>query len=817
MANPVTYNSGSNPTGALKFGTMSMSVGGDIDVSTYNWRNGFENSNIWVIYSDTYSMGLSTQGNSVPTIWATPVYTDAGLITLINSLSERAGQTPFTTLSDAVTWLINQGKYFLSNQNYPPVVTDGLLYFMDAGFASSYPNFGTTLYDLSGNNGTGTLVNGTGFVNSNTKSYFSFDGTDDKINIPGSFPSSLSEYTVEYTANLVSQNRMPIGSFSNNSFYKFGDNSWYYTHGGSAAEFYYPGGQITGWGHWVITYDGSFVKVYRKGVLLGQQASSGTANFSAGWILGYWNPAGNYAWDGDISSARIYSKALTETEILQNYFKGPIVTSNLTYLWDASNLVSFDSSTTTTYDLKLSGINGTLQNGVSYVSNYGGYWQFDGSDDRILLSTSITLGNGDLNWTVNTWMRTTATGSQNVGTNSILSNTSGGPIYSSLDVIGGYQSYWAYPSNIGTWKLFQGNVVVNDGEWHMLTWVNNSNYTMDLYVDGVYDTTVSPVNVANNNPLDVIGRGLSNNSFNGDIAMVQVNKGTAMNASQVAQQYGATRGKFQFYGALATGGSVSTITENGVTYRVHTFTSSGNLTVQKTGSVEVLVVAGGGSAGAALYHSGGGGAGGLIYKGDYQIENNSTITVTVGAGGVAPTTEGSRGNNGNNSVFGTLTAIGGGGGGTYQNATGLNGGSGGGGGAENGVFGAGGQGTAGQGFDGGDYNGDAGSSKNSGGGGGAAQVGQDGRGFSSGGNGGNGIQYSINGTNTYYAGGGGGSTEVVGVTTIGGLGGGGNGNWNTGQNGTANTGGGGGAGERISPATTGAGGSGIVIIRYPIY
>jgi hypothetical protein len=819
MANPVTYNSGSNPTGALKSGTVSMSVAPSLNISGYNWRNGFENNNIWVIYSDTFSQGLTTQDNSVPTIWGTPQFTEAGLLNLINVLPARAGLTAFTVLSDAIAWLYGEGKYFLSNQNYPPVVTDNLLYFMDAGFASSYPNFGTTLYDLSGNNGTGTLVNGTGFVNSNTKSYFSFDGTDDKINIPGSFPSSLSEYTVEYTANLVSQNRMPIASLSNNSFYKYGDNSWYYTHGGSAGEFYYPGGQITGWGHWVITYDGSFVKVYRKGVFLGQQASSGTANFSVGWILGYWSAGGNYAWDGDISSAKIYNKALTESEILQNYFKGPIVTSNLTYLWDASNLVSFDSSTTTTYDLKLSGINGTLQNGVAYSSNYGGYWQFDGSDDRILLSSSITLGNGDTNWTVNAWIRTTSL-DNGLTANPILSNTNGGPIYASFDTTQGYQAYWAYPSNINDWKKFQGNIFVADNQWHMLTYVNKSNYTMDFYVDGVYDTTVSPTNVANNNPLDVIGGGLGT-SFEGSIGMVQVNKGIAMNASQVSQQYGATRGRFEFYGALATGGSVSTITENGVTYRVHTFTSSGNLTVQKSGSVEVLVVAGGGGGG--FDFGGGGGAGGLIYKGDYQLEDLSTISITVGAGGNGAPAAG-QSTSGNNSVFGSLTAIGGGGGangsGAHVYGPVKNGGSGGGAGGwdniERTIFGL---GTAGQGFNGGigDPNTISGGA---GGGGGSSQVGQNAIGLTAG-DGGDGIAYSISGTLTYYAGGGGGGTYPDGqIAGTGGLGGGGNGAAGTNANGfpaTANTGGGGGGNSGGGAGNGGNGGSGIVLVRYPIY
>ena len=236
-------------------------------------------------------------------------------------------------------------------------------------------------------------------------------------------------------------------------------------------------------------------------------------------------------------------------------------------------------------------------------------------------------------------------------------------------------------------------------------------------------------------------------------------------------------------------------------------------------AVEVLVVAGGGSAGSALYHSGGGGAGGLIYNSNFAVTPGTQLTANVGAGGAAPTTSGQKGNNGTDSVFGSLTAIGGGGGGTYQNATGLNGGSGGGGGAESTVFGAAGLGTTGQGFGGGNYDGSSGGVKRGGGGGGAGAPGQEGSG-GAGGNGGNGLQFpqfvSVGGSPSgWFAGGGGGSTEVLNASTTGGLGGGGNGNYNTGQNGGANTGGGGGAGERVAPTTTGAGGSGIIIVRYP--
>ena len=234
--------------------------------------------------------------------------------------------------------------------------------------------------------------------------------------------------------------------------------------------------------------------------------------------------------------------------------------------------------------------------------------------------------------------------------------------------------------------------------------------------------------------------------------------------------------------------------------------------------VEVLVVAGGGGGSGNFYDDGaGGGAGGLIYNSAYQLTNAAAITVTIGAGGGAST--GGQGGDGGNSVFGSLTAIGCGGGASHR-SSGRAGGSGGG---SAGAYDVpdttlGGAGTPGQGFDGGTsvYPGYAGS-----GGGGAGQPGVGGTGGGIGKNGGNGLTYSISGTSTYYAGGGGGYGYSNSSTAIGGLGGGGNGGNPSPLAPTAggtNTGGGGGGGRTAGQTPfvgTAAGGSGIVIVRYP--
>jgi hypothetical protein len=235
-------------------------------------------------------------------------------------------------------------------------------------------------------------------------------------------------------------------------------------------------------------------------------------------------------------------------------------------------------------------------------------------------------------------------------------------------------------------------------------------------------------------------------------------------------------------------------------------------------AVEVLVVAGGGGGGAGT--AGGGGGGGLIYNTNFAVTPGSALTVTVGAGGSGKvySVSNSAGDNGENSVFGSLTAIGGGGGGNRDSGqVGKNGGSGGGGGGSEGGINGAGTGTSGQGFAGGVGRG-GGVGSAGGGGGGAGGVGQASPSTGLGGNGGPGLGFDISGTFTYYGGGGGGGSHTG--RSSGGIGGGGAGSQNgptyNAVAGTTNTGGGGGGGGGAAGGQYGGnGGSGIVIVRYP--
>jgi hypothetical protein len=376
-----------------------------------------------------------------------------------------------------------------------------------------------------------------------------------------------------------------------------------------------------------------------------------------------------------------------------------------------------------------------------------------------------------------------------------------------------------------------GSVTAQPGVWqhHCMVFSNvgavgTSNIFSSYYVNGSFIAT------ANNTiqGFTTLNLGCQDSVSNGALCSIDDLRlfNTALTAAQVQSIYRAQgmpgRGVLvPQYIKSATGGD--TVQDIGG-YRIHTFTTVGTstFTPASAGNVEVLVVGGGGSGG--MRHAGGGGAGGLIYNASFPVSGAVSVTVGDGGAGLPQGTNASvPGNSGANSVFGSLTAIGGG----YGNQG--NGGSGGSGG---GVFSTNtvGAGTAGQGNNGAFGSTGPFSTENTyagGGGGGAGAVGTAATSVApvQGGAGGIGRQISISGTPVYYAGGGGGGTTTAvggGAGGAGGLGGGGAGggsNSIVGIAGTNGTGGGGGCGGFSNAGgnfASGKGGSGIVIVRYPL-
>lgn len=220
-------------------------------------------------------------------------------------------------------------------------------------------------------------------------------------------------------------------------------------------------------------------------------------------------------------------------------YNSNIVTSGLVLCLDAGNPRSYVGTGTSWRDAGGNYVPSTLVNGPIYTSSSPGFFTFDGVDDYGTLQNT-TLGNGNLAWTCSAWVRTT-TAVNSLGLGSVLSNASGGPVYSMMGVNNGKIVYWTYQNSAWAQKL--GVATVNDNIWHMLTWVNYANNTMDMYVDGALDSNVANSTSGNNNPIDRLG-GSWSGSFSGAISQILIYQSASLSAAQVLQNYNAARGRY---------------------------------------------------------------------------------------------------------------------------------------------------------------------------------------------------------------------------------------------------------------------------------
>jgi hypothetical protein len=207
-------------------------------------------------------------------------------------------------------------------KHHPRVVTDGLIYYLDAANSRCYSGSGLTANALIGGIG-GTLVNGVGFGTTNNGS-FTFDGTNDYITYPtsglpyGSSVRTMSIWLTTSTVDLTFGFAIAYGTGTIAQSYfigRYGANLNVGTYGYDYNVT--TSAQINTWYHIVAVFDGTNLYGYLNGYL----AISGpaTANTIASrFSVGRQTNDSQY-WNGNISQAQIYNRALSAQEVLQNY------------------------------------------------------------------------------------------------------------------------------------------------------------------------------------------------------------------------------------------------------------------------------------------------------------------------------------------------------------------------------------------------------------------------------------------------------------------------------------------------------------------
>ena len=548
MPNPVYYSDETAAAKSLKIGNFYCGTN-DVDKGPTSTTSFFSGINP---PSGGYTIYLNKSGNKGPSI-ACPS-NDADLIGMTNEIADAS----YTTVAQCFTFFAGQSDKFVMFNPINTIVTDGLVACFAAGTLPSYPRSGTTFYNLGNSGGNGTLENSPSF---DSDGWFDFDGVDDFIALPSDIATALNGEEEASVCIWIKLNNQSNGVGDTGiiqlSGYTSGNGNLYFYSNGytyldifrtSRVEQVFLNSSVTAT-DWhlltVTTTSGTngwkcYINTTLKKQATGDSTVSVNNSIHGGLSLGE-NSGGRYTY-GDIASCYIYDKALTTTEIATNYYQGAIVTDDLAFAIDAGNLISYYNNVPSNTAVKslVGTVTGTLTNGVAFNGNSGGYWEFDGVDDQLPLSTNINLGNGNIAWTVSAWVKSTTT-ANGLGQGSVASNDGSGPVYSMMGINSGKIVYWTYQSSAWAQKL--GVATVNDGDWHLLTWVNYSDITMDMYVDGVFDKNVTNSTSGNNNPIDTIGNSWAAR-FDGEIAALHIYQGKSLTAAEVGQNYESTKNRF---------------------------------------------------------------------------------------------------------------------------------------------------------------------------------------------------------------------------------------------------------------------------------
>ena len=226
----------------------------------------------------------------------------------------------------------------------PNIVTDGLVYAIDAGSERSYPGSGTASYNII-NKETGTLNNNVSF-DSTYGGFFEFDGVDDYIEFADSNDYSFTNAVATWeawvrptgNAGVVEHSIMTKANYGlNTREYQFQvrySSGIYYFYlaiiNQSVTSWSSLGSSTTSainlneWYHVLATSDGTGnAQMYVNGELKTSSTSYNTnmANLNAPLIVGATingtSPIQEFV--GDISICRLYGKHFSQAEASQNF------------------------------------------------------------------------------------------------------------------------------------------------------------------------------------------------------------------------------------------------------------------------------------------------------------------------------------------------------------------------------------------------------------------------------------------------------------------------------------------------------------------
>jgi len=287
----------------------------------------------------------------------------------------------------------------------PNSISDNLAFHIDPANQRSYAGVGTVIYDLSGNGKTSYFTNGA-FYQNYQKGVVVVDGNNDYISTPLfnlTSPITVSAWVKNVVDEGIVFSASGSGVVYGNSeyiFYFLGKTLVVQGDPGGGKTFQFPQLNLNQWSHLLLTRDASNnMSIYLNGIGSTSNTQSYSNILQMNQIGRYSAFTNVYNVKGSIGEIKIYNRALSASEVLQNYNASKkrylpeenIIKNGLVLNIDSANYLSYVGTLNTAYDLSGFGNTATLVNGTGFTGTNGGAFLFDGTNDYISMGTASSV------------------------------------------------------------------------------------------------------------------------------------------------------------------------------------------------------------------------------------------------------------------------------------------------------------------------------------------------------------------------------------------------------------------------------------------
>jgi len=484
VPNAIKYST-TTETRALRRGNFYIGVG-DISKGPTSQTGFWNGINIpnggYVVCISKASGGPSMYG----------VGNSSELVSTINRISGNS----FSTVSQCFNWAAGQTTVMILNEQFPTITTDSLGLALDGGFSASYPQTGSTWYDFSTNQ-----LNVTGCQFSEINGDFSLLSDTNDAQTASSNLLNTDTHSIQLVLRFTGTGSYPngwtggweqfIGYYSSGSDRSPG--IWRFPDSRTIHWTYNPNNTFVNFG--MDTNQTQFSLNRNFHICMVKNGGTGTAYVNGVEVLStsVVNPKVegdsvfrffDYYTAGlmDIKSCFVYRKALSLSEVRQNYYLGPIITTDLSLALDAGTPCCNNTASTIT-DLTTNQYVWTYEGTVSRSQDFGGTLRLNSG--RIYRDSISWYGN----YTMIFWTKIVSAQEGYFYTENDRIGSGCARIYSYMNSNGTF-SYNAWDnSSIATFGTGSRSVTtttnVQDGNWHQITciWSNgSSNRSRGLYV-----------------------------------------------------------------------------------------------------------------------------------------------------------------------------------------------------------------------------------------------------------------------------------------------------------------------------------------------